>query len=200
MKLLSTVTAVMAAILFMLVSGCTSSIKPAGSAKSSQISQLNADEQKGYDEAINAIKSEQDDKAFTILLKITNNHPSHLGAAINLAGIYLRKDKIAEAQTMLQKAKLVNGSAPEVYNLEGLILVASGKYTDAEKSYLSAIRLKEDYPTAHYNLALLYDIYYQDVGNAVIHYERYNELCQGADKKTLGWTEELKQKLKHKGK
>ena len=85
---------------------------------------------------------------------------------------------------------------PETLNLSGLLNVEKADYQAAEKDYLAAIALKKDYPAAHYNLANLYDVFYQDINKAIAHYEQYLALTDNADKNTISWVNELKAKLK----
>jgi len=162
--------------------------------------ELSTDEQKTYQDALEALKADNADKAISSLVKIANNHPNHIGAWINLAHAYLTKTKINEAESAAAHAKSINPKVAEIYNLQGLIAVQKGEYANAEKSYLQSIQLKANYPASHYNLGLLYDMYYQDIDHAVIEYERYLELSDGTDKKTVGWVTELKQKIKRRNK
>ena len=68
------------------------------------------------------------------------------------------------------------------------------KYKQQKKHYKEAIENKNDYAIAHYNLALLYDIYFQDVAKAIPHYEKYMELINNEDKNTADWLEQIKRK------
>jgi len=162
--------------------------------------ELGADEQKIYQDALEALKTDNVDKAIPSLTKIANNHPDHIGAWINLANAYLTKVKINEAESATAHAKSINPKLAEIFNLQGLLAVLKGEYANAEKNYLQAIQLKANYPTAHYNLGLLYDMYYQDIDRAVAEYDRYIELSDGTDKKTISWVAELKQKIKRRNK
>ena len=162
--------------------------------------ELNADEQKFYQDALEAIKSNEAERAIQPLVKISNDHPEHIGAWINLANSYLKVAKINEAEKATTHAKNLNSKVAEVYNLQGLIAVHKGDYANAEKNYQQALQIKENYPAAHYNLALLYDTYYQDLDRAIVQYDRYLQLNDGTDKKTRGWVDELKQKVKRRNK
>jgi len=76
-----------------------------------------------------------------------------------------------------------------------LIAVSRGKYKEAETHYLTAIKLDNKNASAHYNLALLYDVFYQDIRSAIPHYEQYLALINQEDEDTLNWVEELKLNL-----
>lgn len=154
---------------------------------------------KVYQEALNNIKTGELDKATLELNKLTQAHPAHIGASINLATVYYKNKKYDDASRVLDNAKKINPNVPEIFNLSGLIDVEKGEYNSAEKNYLAAIQIKKDYAAAHYNLALVYDIFYQDFGQAIAQYEQYLALTGNSDKETISWVAELKLKQKRKG-
>jgi tetratricopeptide (TPR) repeat protein len=190
---------IIATILFLL-SSCQTSEKPAKQASLAMNISLSAAEQKNYENALEAIKTGHLDSAISALTKITSNHPDHAGAWINLANSYLNAKKINEAENALAHVQNIKPAIPEALNLQGLIETEKGEYTKAEKSYLGAIQLKENYAFAHYNLALLYDIYYQTPDQALPHYERYLAINGDSDKSAKGWVTELKQKISKRNK
>lgn len=188
------------AAILCLLSSCQTSEKPVKQAHHTTSIELNASEQKSYQDALEAIKAGRSDSAISALTKITSNHPDHLGAWINLANSYLIAKKINDAENALAHVQTMKPAIAEALNLEGLIDVEKGEYNKAEKSYLGAIQLKENYAFAHYNLALLYDVYYQTPDQALPHYERYLELSGDTDKNTKNWIAELKQKISKRNK
>lgn len=188
------------ASVLLLLSSCQTTEKPAKQTSHAASIELNASEQKSYQDALDAIKAGRPDSAISALIKITNNHPDHIGAWINLANSYLTAKKINDAENAIAHAVEIKPVAAEALNLQGLIAVEKGEYNKAEKSYLGAMQLKENYAFAHYNLALLYDTYYQTPEQAIPHYERYLELTGDADKNTKNWVAELKQKASKRNK
>ena len=201
MKIINRKISLCIVLAFVFLNSCSNT--PSESKKGSPATkgvELSADEQKSYSDALEAIKNEEADKAVQPLFKIAHNHPEHLGAWINLSNAYLKGMKINDAENAAARAKALNPKVAEIYNLQGLISVQKGEYGNAEKNYLQAIQLKENYALSHYNLGLLYDMYYQDIDRAIVQYDRYLELSDGSDKKTLGWVTELKQKAKRRNK
>ena len=79
--------------------------------------------------------------------------------------------------------------------MRGFLELTRGNFAKAAGDYRQAIALKEDYALAHYNYALVNDIYFQDMKMAVRHYKRYLELTQNQDKKTADWVLELERNL-----
>ena len=85
-----------------------------------------------------------------------------------------------------------NPNFAQALNLLAYLEQVSGEIRSAEKHYKEAIKNKDDYAIAHYNIALLYDVYLQDIESAIPHYERYLKLTNNKDKSTADWLEQLK--------
>lgn len=154
---------------------------------------------KNYADALDNIKNEKPEKAIAPLRKLAEAHANNVGIWINLATAYHQTDKQKEAAQAAAQAIAINEDIPDAHNVAGLIAVDKGEYKNAEKHYLQAIKLNADFAYAHYNLALLYDIYYQDIAKSIPHYERYLTLTGNEDKDTATWVEELKLTLKRRG-
>ncbi len=73
-----------------------------------------------------------------------------------LATASLLRGNFQQALIDIKQAEKIDGSDPEVYNIEGLIYFGLKAYKEAEKSYKKAINLKSDYSEARYNLCGLY--------------------------------------------
>ena len=68
-----------------------------------------------------------------------------------------RQLKIREIQEHLRLVQEDTLDAIECFNL-GLAYMAMGRHMKEIDSYLEAIRLDSNYPRAHFNLAMAYDI------------------------------------------
>jgi tetratricopeptide (TPR) repeat protein len=151
-----------------------------------------------YRQAITALNDSKLEQAETGFKTIAKDRPEFAGPWINLALIDIRKKNLAGAEKNLAKALERNPQMPQIYNMLGFIDLSKGEINKAADDYRHAIALKEDYAMAHYNLALLQDIYLQDIGMAVQHYKRYLELTNHQDKKTEDWVLELERNLARK--
>ena len=156
-------------------------------------------EAKNYQSAVARIEEGEAGKAINSLKKLTQAHPGQPGIWLNLAIAHYKNGELDEAKVTLDQAQGVNNKIPEIYNLAGLIAVDQGDYTAADKHYQTALKLNKHFAEAHYNLALLWDIFYEDIGRAVEHYQQYLTLIKQEDKATTAWVEELKLTLKRRG-
>jgi len=132
-------------------------------------------------------------------LDVTKTHPSLAGAWANLAVIYIKQKNYGKAEGYIQKALEKNPSMAQALNMAGFIEEKNGNINKAKVFYERAITEKPDYALAHYNLALLHDVYLQNIVEAVKHYQQYLILFDGEDKKTKNWVNELKRNIKNGG-
>jgi tetratricopeptide (TPR) repeat protein len=144
-----------------------------------------------YGKAISLLNDNQLDQSEQILQTLTTKRPELAGPWINLALINIKKNELDKAQLNINQALSRDPSLPQAFNMLGYIEKQKGNISKAVSDYQQAIEKKPDYAIAHYNLALLYDIYLQDIPDALEHYKRYQELTNNQDKKTADWITEL---------
>lgn len=188
------------ALVFLILAGCTTpspqdTATPVQPGVVGSLSASAIDETELYRRAITALNNSQLDSAETELKKLTKNRSELAGPWINLALIDIKKNDLEGAQKNLSKALERNPKMAQVYNVRGFLELSRGNIARAIDDYRQAIALKEDYALAHYNYALIHDIYFQDMKIAVRHYKRYLELTQNQDKKTADWVVELERNL-----
>lgn len=193
-------------LLFLLLSGCATGptqITPSGSKNDAQIKNT-SDAQKLADEnpitlyrnAITELNNNNLDTAKENFLKIIKIQPNLAGPWANLALINIKQERYKEAEKNIQTALEKNPEMSQALNIAGYIEKQKGNIIAAKKFYEQAIAKKPDYALAHYNLALLYDIYLQNIKKAVEHYQRYLSLLDHEDKKVKNWVNELKLNIK----
>lgn len=155
---------------------------------------LSALDQSKYNKAIEQIDNSDFKKALKILQKLDKKYQSHVGVKINLATSYLALGRIDNAAAVAKVALELNNTLAEIHNLLGLIAVEQNHYRKAETEYLLAVTLDKDLANAHYNAALLYDIYFQDIPKAYRFYANYLALVPN-DQAVKDWLEQLKYSL-----
>ena len=155
------------------------------------------DEKIAYDKALTFLNNENLTSAKEIFLQISDARPELAGPHANLAIIALKNKNPERARELIKVALTKNPRFAQALNLLAYLEQISGKIKSAEKHYKEAIENKNDYAIAHYNLALLYDVYFQDIGKAIPHYEKYMELINNKDKNTADWLEQIKRKTEN---
>ena len=156
-------------------------IKPDVRAKFLEASSLL--EQKNYDQAIMLLKG------------VVGQSDQFSAPFINLGIAYARKDDLKNAEVNLQKAREINPRHPVALNELGLIYRKTGRYVEARQLYEELIKLYPDYLPARKNLAVLCDIYIQDLACALSQYEEYL-VGEPTDEKVKIWVADVKSRMK----
>lgn len=181
----------------LLLAGCSSApTTNRGIAQSTSKSSLDEKFRGDYASALKNLEAKEYAQANNGLNKIVASNPGFVDGWANLALAQLKTNDIAQAKQSATNALQLEPQSATLENLLGLIDVEDGAYKTAEKHYSRALELNPNLANAHYNLALLNDIYYQNVAKAIQHYERYLALINNADPDTEAWVAELKRKLK----
>ncbi len=149
-------------------------------------------EQEKYKNAVILLKKGKLDAAKNIFLEFKSDRPELAGPYANLAVIALKNNEPGKALELVKLSLTRNPKLAEALNLLAYLEQISGEIKSAEKHYKEAIANKNNYAIAHYNIALLYDIYLQDIEKAIPHYERYMSLTNNKDKSTADWLEQIK--------
>lgn len=134
------------------------------------------------------------DDAMTKLQAIEKKAPQFAGPVLNQGVILVKQKRYADAITMLQRAIALNESNPYGHNLLGIALRETGRFQDARAAYEKAIALDANYAKAHFNLAVLADLYLQDLPLALAHYEKYQQLQMKADAGVANWIVDLQKR------
>lgn len=149
-----------------------------------------------YGKAITYLNDKHYDQARTIFTTLMKKRPQLAGPWANLALIDITDNHLDQAKEKLDKAISLDPGMFQAYNLLGYLEKRKGNINKALGYYLKAIDTNPDYAIAHYNVALLYDIYFQDIPEAIKHYKRYLEINKNQDRKTADWVAELENTLK----
>lgn len=183
----------MLTLLVLLLNGCDSQTaqtrpsteKPPEAALTEQGSNL-------YEQGIEALAIRDFDTAKSIFERFNSEYPGNSGGHANLGLISLKQSNINDAVVSADRAIAINPDNAAAHNLKGLINLEQGNIKTARDDFSTAIEIKPDYSNAHYNLALVYDIYLQDIARAIEHYTNYLDLTTENDPETRDWVDYLK--------
>lgn len=148
-----------------------------------------------YERAIWSAKAGRNDEAIALFEKLSRDFPDMALAYTNLGLLYLKTDKLPQAEQALQQAVTLDPANAVAYNHLGVVFREQGKFKPALQAYQAALRARPDYAAAHLNLGILYDIYLQDLSLALQQYEAYQNLTGDRDKQVANWIVDLKRRL-----
>jgi len=189
-------------LLTAIFAGCATSLPstgtrmpaPANAVESKSEPAVNPAVQRDFAGALNAMKLGRYQDAERMLLALTRVHPELSGPYANLGIVYFRLGKMPAATEALEKAIAINPDRAAYHNQLGIVYRQSGQLDKAREAYSRALQIDSHYLNTHLNLGILYDLYLQDQGKALQHYERYQALLPSADAQVNKWIVDLKQR------
>ncbi|WP_170252851.1 tetratricopeptide repeat protein [Colwellia echini] len=190
--LLSLTWSIILALSIITLTSCSNTSSNNNSTHDAQSTNSSAQDLQLYEDAIVALNNNELDRAKKLFITMSERQPNMAGSWTNLALISIKQGNLAQANTYIKTALNKNPNMPQALNLAGYLAQKAGKIKLAESYYLQAINVKANYGLAHYNVALLYDVYLQNIPLAVEHYQRYLTLNEQKDEATANWLEGLK--------
>jgi Flp pilus assembly protein TadD len=195
--------AINAALIALVVAGCSAPApKPPASAPTPPPAAVTPEApgkivKTQFAQAISFMQSGQDKEASALFTNIIKLEPRLASPHTNLGILYYREGKAKEAETAFKQALQLDAKDYVAANYLGMIYRTEGRFSDAEASYKQALAAKPDYGYAHLNLAILYDLYLDNLPQALDHYREYQRLNGDTDKRLVGWLADLRQRMKN---
>ena len=158
---------------------------------------MSGDARSAYDRALLSAKAGRTQEAIDLFAEMTRKHPGVSVGFTNLGMLQLRAGKYDAAQQSLAEAVRLNPGDAVAQNHLGVALREQGQFKQSETAYLTALKINDGYANAHLNLGILYDLYLQDLGRALQHYERYQALTGSQDDTVAKWIVDLERRAKN---
>lgn len=130
------------------------------------------------------------------LEKLSQESPALEHIFTNIGLVYFKQEKYEKAQTAFERAISQNKSDAVAYNHLGILARIRGEFQKSREHYENAIRINDEYAAAHLNLGILFDIYIQDLEQALTQYQKYQALTNNENKTIAGWIVDIERRLK----
>lgn len=174
-------------VLVVMITACQSTPRQTGPAG---LESLDETERQSYQQALQMLQSDSAEVAERNLARLAEVRTEVPEIWLNLALAHYRQAELVEAKAALTQLFRLREKTQQAHNLAGLIAVQQGEFELARQHYLQAVEIQPEYANALYNLALLHDVYLQQIGPAVDYYRRYVALVPD-DQDTRAWLENL---------
>jgi tetratricopeptide (TPR) repeat protein len=112
-----------------------------------------------FQDAINAQKSSELQKADKIYKKLLNQNPENFEILFNYAVLNFNLKNYIKSEDLFKKAILLNPHNHQVFNGYGVLLKELNKDEEAAENFFKSIEIKDDYLNAHLNLFQIYKKY-----------------------------------------
>ncbi|PCK04841.1 MAG: hypothetical protein COA42_18740 [Alteromonadaceae bacterium] len=145
-------------------------------------------------EAKRAVDQGKGSEAKILLSMLIDRKPKLSGPWVLLGDLAFAEKDLSLAVRQYQKAIDLNPGNINAHLKRALTQRMQGEFLEAQNSYALALTRWPDFPEAHLNLAILYDIYLNHPIRAQRHYEAYQFLTGGHNTKVKGWLDEVQQR------
>lgn len=152
--------------------------------------------QQYYEQALAALKSGKTERALKLLLQVSNNAPDKPYVFTNLGLAYFKLQQLDLAESVFKQAIVRNKEDAVAHNHLGILQRQKGQFKEARTHYQRALEIDSDYASAHLNLGILFDIYLQDLEQALRHYQKYQALVSEENTQVAGWIVDIQRRLK----
>ncbi|MCB2387294.1 tetratricopeptide repeat protein [Thalassolituus alkanivorans] len=142
-------------------------------------------------EAKKALAADDEKTAVQKLKVIAEKDPSLAGPLAMLGDISMTNEHYAEAAEYYQKALAINDVNVNAWLGLGEAQRRQGQFIAAQNTYAKALQQWPDFPEAHLNLAVLYDLYLNIPQQAQAHYEAYLFLTNKKTHAAADWYQEV---------
>ena len=152
--------------------------------------------QQFYEEAIGTLKSGKTGLALELLIQVSSDAPDKPFVFTNLGLAYFKLQKMDLAEKAFEEAIKRDDGDAVAHNHLGILKRQKGEFQDARGHYQRAIDADSDYALAYLNLGILFDIYLQDLEQALRHYQKYQSLVGEENAQVAAWIVDIERRLK----
>lgn len=149
---------------------------------------------KDLENAVALIEGGEVERGIALLERITEAEPEATAAHIDLGIAYRMTKQFELAEKSLQRAVTLSPRHPVAHNELGIAQRKLGRFDEARASYLRALAIAPDFHYAQRNLAILCDVYLDDLPCAIEYYEKYAQSVPD-DPQTGMWLADLRNRV-----
>lgn len=161
-------------------------LKRQGSVKSASV--------ESFIQAKRALKASDSGLARSILMELTEKDKKLSGPWVLLGDIELEANSLELAEQHYSRAILINKHNVNAYLRLAKVKRMQGDFAKAKSTYADVLKLWKDFPEAHLNLGVLYDVYLNDKVRAQKHIEAYQFLTGGNNIEVAEWLLEIQER------
>lgn len=147
-----------------------------------------------FKQALQEMQAQRYQAAAALLEALADEQPDAAGVQFNLGVSYHRLERYDDAEAALQAALEADPGFTEAHNMLAIVHRYQGRFETARERYQQLLALTPDHGNGHLNLAILCDIYLQDLECARAHYEQFQALSTEEDEEVAIWLADLERR------
>jgi len=144
-----------------------------------------------FSKAVDAMEEGDAPRAIELLEGVTEGAPDAVAPWVDLGIAYGMVERHEDAERSLSRAVELAPKHPVALNELGMALRRQGRFEEARERYEAALRVAPEFHHARRNLAILCDLYLNDLESALTHYEIYAAAVP-EDEKAAMWIVDLR--------
>ena len=148
-----------------------------------------------YARALQTRMAGNNKQALVMFQSLAARYPQLSGPKLNVGLIYMEQEDYENAEKAFRECLSVNNANPYAHNGLGLALREQGQFSESRSHYEQALALDPKYARAHFNLAVLGELYLQDLPLALNHFRAYQNLQKQADSNVTNWIADLENRV-----
>ena len=148
-----------------------------------------------FNRALALLRQNKLEEAYNAFSELNSKYPTLTGPIVNQAIILRKQGQWQQAYDLLSQSAKTHNTNPFLFNELGYISRKLGKFNEAQASYQTAIGIDSTFANAHYNLAVLADLYLHQPALALQEFETYQSLLDTPDKTVEVWIKELQRRV-----
>lgn len=145
-------------------------------------------------EARRAYKDKLFEQAQPLLEELAEQYPGLSGPWVLLGDVAIARGNHEEAVEAYVEAININRDNVNAYLRLARAQRLMGQFLHAQNTYAQVLFIWPDFPEAHLNLAVLYDVYLNHPLRAQKHMEAYQFLNDGENGEVAAWLTEIRQR------
>lgn len=147
---------------------------------------------KAYNQGLALLKNDKFIEAEEHWQQTAAQWPEYPGVWSNLALTLWHLEQYQPALESAEKALAIDAEFCPVQAVHGLLLRESGQFAEAIEAYEKALICNPEDANVPLNLGILYDLYLQDLAQALVYYQQAQSLQAAEDPTLAMWVEDLK--------
>jgi Flp pilus assembly protein TadD len=132
--------------------------------------------------------------AVAVLEPLAEQQPERAGVQTNLGISYMELGRSEDARRAFEAALERDPEQPVALNRLAILERRTGRFEQARALYERLLTADPEHPHGHLNLAILCDIYLQDLECAHDYYRRHQTLSQEEDEEVTAWLADLERR------